>query len=159
MNVFDCYHHAIRQIYCRYTRCIIEKKTPRFCHYHNGHNRNYPNSSHLLGQRWHFVASIVGPTSFCSKTQRSCQRCLRCWSNFLSSTSPAIPNVMPTSLFQTIRWINIRSTWFKSSRHLQFLRIEPRSLTLTFNNDIVDINSSKEIFWLISTKSNSVTRP
>ena len=56
-----------------------------------------PDSNHLLGQRWHFVGSFVGPTStndvspmsFCSSGQLNCQPLVRCWSNARSPTNPA----------------------------------------------------------------------
>ena len=56
----------------------------------------YPDSNHLLGQRWHFVGSFVGPTS----------------TNDVSSmsTSPAYANVMPTILSQVSRWANVGPT-------------------------------------------------
>ena len=51
-----------------------------------GSQRLCPDGSNSLGQRWHFVGSIVGPTltndvgatSFRSSGRRYCQRLVRC---------------------------------------------------------------------------------
>ena len=75
-------------------------------------------SNHLLGQRWHFLGSFVGPTStndvspvsFCSLGKRNYQPLVRCWSNARSPTSPAYANVMPTILFQVSRQTNVCPT-------------------------------------------------
>ena len=75
-----------------------------------------PDISHLLGQRWHFVGSIVGPTLTNDVTRRhfahqadiiDCQRLVRCWYNVFSPTTLPYANVMPTILFQVLRWANI----------------------------------------------------
>ena len=61
-----------------------------------------PATSHLLGQRWHFVGSIVRWTNVekCRWFNVSLQICPALLP-IVGSTSPANANVMPTSLYQT----------------------------------------------------------
>ena len=89
--------------------CLIYRlcQTPRM----SPRSRPFPDSINLLGQRWHFVGSFVGPMStndfspmsFCSSGQLNCQPLVRCLSNARSPTSLAYAKVMPTILFQVSR--------------------------------------------------------
>ena len=60
--------------------------------------------------------------SFCSTTQRNCQRLIRWWPDALSSTNPAYANVMQVILFQVLRWVNVGSTLVKGTNNLEFVR-------------------------------------
>ena len=104
-----------------------------------------PDSNHLLGQRWHFVGSFVGPTStndispmsFCSSGQLNCQPLVRCWSNACRPTSPAYANVMPTILFQVLRWANVsrHDLILIVQRYLIFLKLG----VIGYNNVFLDV--------------------